>query len=174
MNRAEAAAIARAARAAKAPSMTDRFWSKVDRRAEDECWPWKASVRRKDEGYGAFWMNGRHHPAPRVALELSGVPLTAGLQTLHSCDNPNCCNPGHLSLGTGKQNAEEKVQRHRHCFGERNGNATLTEAAVREIKKAKPAETRNARQIGVALAKRHGVTPEHIGSIWRGRAWKHA
>lgn len=46
MNRAEAARCAREAKAAKAPTLHDRFWSKVERRGETDCWPWTAAARR--------------------------------------------------------------------------------------------------------------------------------
>lgn len=39
----------------------NRFWSKVQK--TDTCWLWSAAVRRKDDGYGAFWLDGRHQPA---------------------------------------------------------------------------------------------------------------
>ena len=43
---------------------------------------------------------------------------------MHSCDNPICCNPKHLSKGTHKDNSDDKVRKNRHAFGEKNGRWT--------------------------------------------------
>ena len=34
-----------------------RFWTKVDKKGEDECWNWTAS--KKDNGYGTFRINNK-------------------------------------------------------------------------------------------------------------------
>jgi hypothetical protein len=173
MTRAQAAAIARAAIAAKAPPLLERFWAKVDIRGDDECWPWTAAVRNKREGYGAFWLNGRHQPAPRVAMILSGTYID-GMQVCHRCDNPKCCNPKHLFLGTNLDNNQDKVLKGRHAFGSGNGNAKLTDAAVREIRAAKA--DRNGRRLKpgqlAALAARFGVSEACITDA-QSRSWRH-
>lgn len=44
-----------------------RFWSKVDRRSDDECWPWTGSLN--GSGYGIFSAGGRILVAHRWAYE---------------------------------------------------------------------------------------------------------
>ncbi|MFB9187253.1 HNH endonuclease signature motif containing protein [Dactylosporangium sucinum] len=52
--------------------------------------------------------------AHRVAWEVAnGQPIPDGLQVLHSCDNPPCCNPAHLSIGTQAENMQQMVARGR-------------------------------------------------------------
>jgi hypothetical protein len=114
-------------------NLHDRFWSKVDVKQASDCWNWKAAVRNKKEGYGAFWMNGRHNPAPRVALILAGR-YTEGYVVCHKCDNPSCCNPDHLFLGTNLDNEKDKVNKNRQAFGSKNGMAKLSEEDVKHIK----------------------------------------
>ena len=92
--------------------IADRFWEKVDRSAGlDACWPFVGA--RSPLGYGRFHMPGNKSvPANRVAMLLSGTdPI--GFDVLHSCDNPPCCNPAHLRLGTALDNARDAQLRGR-------------------------------------------------------------
>lgn len=84
--------------------MEDRFWSKVDRRDIDECWPWLAA--KDQHGRGQFWARGKLMRAPRIAWELAnGAEFPEGMDACHSCDNPNCVNPSHIWPGTARDNA---------------------------------------------------------------------
>lgn len=80
----------------------DRFWAKVDRRGDDECWPWLASTM---EGYGYFderpFGTGRAH---RIAYMLLVGPIPAGLSLDHLCRNRGCVNPAHLEPVTWQVN----------------------------------------------------------------------
>lgn len=167
MNRIEAAAIARAVRAANGPSLSERFWSKVDRRGDGECWPWKAAVRNKQEGYGAFWLDGRHQPSNRVALLLSGVLAPDDMKACHRCDNPACCNPAHLFIGTHKENNDDKVSKGRQVKGERFWRAKLTDAQVLEIRSHRPPGVKRV-QTGLPqkLADQYGVTRQYISELF--------
>jgi DNA-binding CsgD family transcriptional regulator len=67
-------------------------------------------------GYGEQWHEGAKRYAHRVAYVkhhgLSHKDIV-GLVVRHSCDNPSCVNPGHLSLGTHQDNMDDKVARGR-------------------------------------------------------------
>jgi len=91
-----------ATRAAAADAaLHDRFWSKVERRGPDECWPFTGAT--DERGYGAFRLGSRALKAHRVAYQLErGDP--GDLFVCHHCDNPPCCNPAHLFLGTHADN----------------------------------------------------------------------
>lgn len=82
-----------------------RFWSKVDKRGPDECWPWKAQTRW--DGYGRFVVMRKPQWSHRYSWELHNRPLKPGEHVLHSCHNPGCCNPAHLSVGTHAENMAE-------------------------------------------------------------------
>lgn len=156
--------------------LAERFWSKVDRSGgPDACWPWTGAKQPK--GYGRLWNRGRVDGAHRVAWELAnGEPVPEGRHVLHHCDNPPCCNPAHLFLGDYDANMQDCASKGRlkqqRCpevvRGERNANARLTEADVREI--------RRLQRQGVsrpAIARRFDVTRECVYSILKGKTWRH-
>ena len=170
---ARSSAIARDALAKSLPPMPARFWSKVDRCGPDECWLWLAAVRREDEGYGAFYFNKKQQPASRIAWILTfGQIADSTTEVCHTCDNPRCCNPAHLFLGTRQQNNDDKVAKGRHAFGERVGTATLTEGQAREIKDMKPVG-RTPPGYRSSIADRFSVSCETVTEIWAGRRWMH-
>lgn len=93
--------------------LADRFWDHVRRGASDECWEWQSDART-DAGYGVFQM-GRGigtRKAHQVAWELTHGDR-GGRSVLHSCDNPPCCNPGHLRLGDHDDNMRDMAERGR-------------------------------------------------------------
>jgi HNH endonuclease len=97
-----------------------RFWSKVDKRGPDECWPWTAGTAGKG-GYGRFRMGDKRVQASRVAWEMEhGRPLPPELDALHSCDNPPCVNPAHIWPGTAADNVRDAVAKGRAPQFEKN------------------------------------------------------
>lgn len=92
--------------------LAERLWEKIDKSdGPDACWPWTGgtSGRRKCK-YGSI--DGKH--AHRVVWELINGPIPDELGCLHTCDNPLCCNPKHLFLGTQADNVADMVAKGRH------------------------------------------------------------
>lgn len=87
-----------------------RFWLKIKRGDPYECWLWQAG---KEHGYGSFRMGGRSLRAHRLAWELANGPIPTGKHVLHHCDNPPCCNPAHLYVGTNVENGRDRKERGR-------------------------------------------------------------
>jgi hypothetical protein len=150
------------------PTSVERFWSKVRRGADDECWPWIGS--RTPFGYGKI-STGNGKPAAvasRVSWRLANGPIPAGLVVCHRCDNPPCVNPAHLFLGTHAENMADARSKGRVNRGERNGIAKLTEGDVREIRRR-----RLNGELARLIAPDFGITHFNVYQIEKRRSWAH-
>lgn len=89
-----------------------KFWPKVDRPSANSCWVWTGTRTR---GYGQLYIGGGvRMSAHRLAWILTGRgPIRSGLHVLHRCDNPPCCNPRHLFLGTARDNIADCISKGR-------------------------------------------------------------
>jgi hypothetical protein len=151
------------------PEFRRRFWSKVDRRGPDECWPWIRYC--KPQGYGQFTIRkGTFENASRVAFVLTKGPLRDRQVVRHTCDNPPCCNPAHLLSGTQVDNSYDAIHRGRarRSRGEHHRDRRLTEDLVRQIR------SRTFRYgERTALARELGVSLTCIRRVLSGRTWGH-
>jgi hypothetical protein len=111
-----------------------RFQSKV-KHSLAGCWEWQVS--RHPQGYGRFRIGKHVYYANRVAWTIRYGAIPDGLSVLHTCDNPPCCRPSHLFLGTYGDNSRDAMSKGRHYTGSlekaHEAARTLTEQQVREI-----------------------------------------
>lgn len=149
--------------------LLEAFWSKVDKRGEDECWNWTAA-RDKRKGYGLFGTKkiSKSTKAHRISWELVHGPAPDGMSVCHHCDNPPCVNPKHLFLGTNYDNVLDKLSKNRQQKGEDFPSAILTERAVVEVFELNQLGMNNE-EIGRVI----GVGSTTISHILRGHDWKH-
>lgn len=105
--------------------ITERLREGVDTSAgPDGCWPW-TGAKVKKTGYGRIGYLSQVLGAHQVAWSIStGQPIPTGrvgagrLLIMHTCDNPICCNPRHLKLGTALDNVRDMLQKGRgRSFG---------------------------------------------------------
>jgi len=78
------------------------------------------------KGYGSiqYRVPGKkvHYRAHRVSFELANnCELLQADVILHSCDNPACINPRHLTKGTHEDNQRDKMAKGRQAKGKTNG-----------------------------------------------------
>lgn len=134
-----------------------------------ECWLWTGPTNRR--GYGRFALPGNIKIlAHRAAwIEANGRDIPADKVICHSCDQPLCCNPAHLFVGTQTDNMRDMIRKGRKVVhrGEKNNRSVLTEDSVRFIRanqgKMKAAE------IAAAL----GVPKSTVANVLWGGRWSH-
>jgi hypothetical protein len=148
-----------------------RFWSKVNVSGQNKgCWYWESS--RHTFGYGYFRINKKTYLAHKLALIFwNNGNEEEGLQVLHSCDNPACCNPKHLRWGTPKDNIYDAIERGSHkkppvYRGESHPKAKLTWENVDTIRKMR-SENVPVKKI----AEQYLVAPKTIYSVISFRNW---
>src|ERR1051326_5780839 len=124
----------------------DRFWSKVDRRGPDECWPWLGG--KTSDGYGRFKYGRCEYKAIRVAyyLQTGKLPDT-GMSILHSCDFPACQNAAHLREGTTRENMKDRDERGRTAKGDRSGSRLHPQSSI--------FVTRNPQKLNPPIGSKH-------------------
>jgi len=158
--------------------MQVRFWEKVDRSGgPDACWPFTA--QRDPDGYGKF-RSGQTTRAHRVAWELTFGPIPPGFSACHRCDNPSCCNPAHLFLGTNAENTADRDAKGRQARGDRSGPRLYPERLRRggahyaaKLAETQVVEIRSSSDGSRALAKKYSVSRSTVRHIRTRQSWKH-
>ena len=119
---------------------------------------------------GELKLKGYLEKPPRIAYELTYGPIPAGMNACHVCDNPICCRPDHLFLGTQVDNIRDMHNKGRqskpregHWVGAKNASAKLTDVAVREIRTSDEGIN--------ALALRFGVSRATIKRVRQRKTW---
>lgn len=145
--------------------MDQHFHARVSRAGPNDCWPYIGS--RDKKGYGKLKRKGRAYKAHRFAAMQEGLDIS-GQCVLHRCDNPPCCNPNHLFLGSHKDNSDDKIAKGRARYapqdGANNGNSKLSPLQIEQILE----DPRN----NVQVAKDYGVTHQTIHLVRKGKSWQ--
>jgi hypothetical protein len=156
--------------------ISTRFWSKVQVGLADQCWPWMAYRMKRPNGakaYGRLNIKGRITPAHQVAWGLANggglttgfAPIPNGFCVMHSCDNPECCNPAHLALGTYKDNVADMWAKGRNRLA-RPRRTKITAEQAEMITAMRGVKSQGE------IAAEYGISTALVSLIQRNRAWK--
>jgi len=139
------------------------------------CWEWQKG--KDKDGYGQIAYKGKNERSHRASyIEFVGE-IPERMYVLHKCDNPSCCNPDHLFLGTPQDNMDDKIRKGRDAKGEKQGNSKLTRKKVVEIRKRfrkfksfkEESRTKQCKKI----AKEFNISYSHIRRLYVKQSWKH-
>lgn len=139
-----------------------RLYSKVSQEPgqgpKSDCWEFQGGKHRF--GYGMINMSESKASdvtvSHIVAWEISNGPVPDGLFVCHKCDNPPCCKPDHLFLGTHQDNMDDMVKKGR-------SGSRLPEWEILEIRASSESDD--------TLAKKYGCSPLTIWRIRSGKTW---
>ncbi len=166
----------------------ETFWNRIEK--TEGCWIWHGDTQKY--GYGRLNYHRKLYLAHRLAWILTNGPIPKGKYVLHRCDNPPCCNPDHLYIGTPADNVRDMIERNRmargdskhvkkgldHYYhktpekrlrGERHGMSKLNEAAVLSIRDRFARKEASAIQLG----KEYGVDRSLIYMVAKRQIWSH-
>lgn len=131
------------------------------------CHLWLGATLRR--GYGNLYWDGKPGQAHRLAWALKNGPIPAGMVVCHKCDNPPCCNPDHLFLGTMADNVADRDAKGRGRWvgakGERQAGAKLTDEQVLAI--------RSDRRLLREIAADYGICFQRVSAIRNRTSWRH-
>jgi hypothetical protein len=157
--------------------MNCRFFEKIKIRTGDDCWEWQGAKLKA--GYGQTRVGTKNMLVHRVVYEHTVGPIPDGMVVMHTCDNPSCCNPNHLRLGTQQDNVDDRIAKGRSNYvgmpGENNPNVTLPFDKVVEIRSLyKGVQNRMRPRTGPTLkelAQQFGVGVSQIKRIVAFESW---
>ena len=89
----------------------------VEIKGDDDCWIANGIACNKKGWHISFKSYRKKWLAHRAAWVVANGEIPDGLCVCHKCDNPKCCNPRHLFLGTRSDNAKDMWQKNRGSVG---------------------------------------------------------
>jgi hypothetical protein len=142
-----------------------KFHKRLERR--DGC---HIFIGKKDRfGYGKIKINYKYVSTHRYAWILKYGHIPDGMCVLHKCDQPACCNPDHLFLGTRADNQKDMASKKRSTIGAKNRHAVLSESDVVHIRTMYD----GGHYSTAAIARLYGVHQTTIWYIVKRKTWKH-
>jgi len=139
-------------------NVEERFWNHIQKKVENECWEWQGFVDK--DGYGKMRTTDTNEAAHRASYRIHNGEIPKGLNVLHKCNNPPCCNPNHLYVGDQSRNMQDRIDAGNFLYGECHHNSKISNETVVLIK--------NDSGTHKQLAEKYGCSASQIGNIRRG------
>lgn len=99
-------------------TLLEKLQSRTTVTDDGSCWEWTGA--KNSYGYGMVLSGKKLLRAHRVMYEMTFDDIPSGMFVMHSCDNPGCVNPDHLSLGTPLSNSNDMVLKGRSHGSRKN------------------------------------------------------
>ncbi len=144
-----------------------KFWARLGPLTDAGCREWTG--RRLNKRYGVVDLGGSPKIAHRVAYRLATGRDPGEREVCHTCDNPPCCEPAHLWLGTHRENMRDMAAKGRTnppiFLGEGHPGSKLKAADIVVIRGSPLPDS--------VLARQFGVTAANISRIKKLETWRH-
>lgn len=138
---------------------------------ETGCWEC-ISHFKDDKGYIRITVNNKGVKLHRYMYERYKNNIPKGLVIRHLCNNPSCCNPDHLEVGTHKDNYKDMVESNRAYF--QNG---VKRKWAENLKRLTRVLTLDGEEIGIftmeEMVKLGYGEPSHISHCRNGKRKSH-
>lgn len=125
----------------------------------DECWHYPGQIDPGSMGYGRVMQGDKYDYAHRATYIHVNGPIPDGQIVRHTCDCPDCFNPGHLVSGIPADNVADMVERNRQRRTLRKPEALRIDKMLKD---------------GITIptiAKAFGVAERSIRNIEKGVTW---
>ena len=144
------------------------FWEKIKKGSPEECWPWLGY--KKKSGHGLTTHNAQIMHASRKAWILTHGSISPEACVNHRCDNPACCNPAHMYLGTRADNMYDyfgKIPAHLRGAGSRK--CSLSDAELDQLWEMRRGGA-TMRECGERFGVHHTTVARYITVVRREKA----
>ena len=141
-------------------------WKYINKGSLNDCWEWIKSLNTG--GYGKIKINGKTYRSHRIVYELTFGKIPDGLLVCHKCDNPPCCRPSHLFLGSHSDNRKDAQNKNRVAYGERCLLSKLTKKDVQKMRKVSSGKSLRE------LATMFGTCRSNVHAIIHNKTWVRA
>lgn len=146
-----------------------QFWSRLES-MPNGCRLWPNG--NSNGGYGKTGWRGKPLMAHQLAFFLTHGWRPKGREVIirHTCDEPRCCEPTHLVIGTQKDNARDRQERNRRA---QPPSWTTHNAAIKSPDVIREIRARHAAgESYTKLGFEYGLHPQNIGRICRREGYR--
>jgi len=103
-------------------------------KTESGCMEWLGMYNGR--GYGSVYMWRGYSKSGsefvhRAVFIVQGIQIPKGYYVCHKCDNPKCCNPDHLFIGTPTENQQDAIKKGRQKKAKPKKEKKITQHGTR-------------------------------------------